>query len=165
LQNGQRTAVVKSVILRAYPVWRWPDAVPSIEAPRFHHASWRCDGSMAARGTRAAGRQSPRNRISVPGPLNYYDEFRRELRELGYVEGQTSSSITDFPTGSLIDSRSLRRRRRANAPAHVRSYTGQLSGVRVRSSPSGEHMRRHEVISLLLRAHWAQDTNVRKEKS
>jgi putative tryptophan/tyrosine transport system substrate-binding protein len=23
-----------------------------------------------------------------PGPLNYYDEFRRELRELGYVEGQ-----------------------------------------------------------------------------
>jgi|SRR6516165_10273598 len=22
------------------------------------------------------------------GPLNYYDEFRRELRELGYVEGQ-----------------------------------------------------------------------------
>jgi putative ABC transport system substrate-binding protein len=22
-----------------------------------------------------------------PGPLNYYDEFRRELRELGYVEG------------------------------------------------------------------------------
>src|SRR5262249_33620996 len=23
-----------------------------------------------------------------PGPLNYYDEFRRELRELGSVEGQ-----------------------------------------------------------------------------
>ena len=23
-----------------------------------------------------------------PGPLNYYDEFRRELRELGYLEGQ-----------------------------------------------------------------------------
>ena len=25
-----------------------------------------------------------------PGPLNYYDEFRRELRELGYVEGQNN---------------------------------------------------------------------------
>ena len=23
-----------------------------------------------------------------PGPLNYYDEFRRELHELGYIEGQ-----------------------------------------------------------------------------
>jgi putative tryptophan/tyrosine transport system substrate-binding protein len=30
-----------------------------------------------------------------PGPLNYYDEFRRELRELGYVEGQ--NIVIDLP--------------------------------------------------------------------
>jgi len=24
-----------------------------------------------------------------PGPLNYYDEFRRELRKLGWIEGRT----------------------------------------------------------------------------
>src|SRR6516162_2582386 len=29
-----------------------------------------------------------------PGPLNYYDEFRRELRELGYIEGQ--SIVIDY---------------------------------------------------------------------
>jgi putative ABC transport system substrate-binding protein len=35
-----------------------------------------------------------------PGPLNYYDEFRRELRELGYVEGQNIVIDSDLPTGS-----------------------------------------------------------------
>ena len=47
---------------------------------------------------------------AASGPLNYYDEFRRELRELGYVEGQNIVIEYRFlPTGDLIDSRSLRR--------------------------------------------------------
>src|SRR5215831_18572462 len=38
-----------------------------------------------------------------PGPLNYYDEFRRELRELGYVEGQ--NIIIDYLFAELSRSR------------------------------------------------------------
>src|SRR6516164_2035617 len=46
---------------------------------------------LAARGQQVSsvpriGYLSPGSASS--GPLNYYDEFRRELRELGYVEGQ-----------------------------------------------------------------------------
>src|SRR5215467_7440746 len=46
---------------------------------------------LAARGQQVSsvpriGYLSPGS--ASPGPLNYYDEFRRELRELGYVEGQ-----------------------------------------------------------------------------
>ena len=50
-------------------------------------AAW----SLPARGQQVSsvpriGYLSPGS--ASPGPLNYYDEFRRELRELGYVEGQ-----------------------------------------------------------------------------
>ena len=31
-----------------------------------------------------------------PGPLAYHDEFQRGLRELGYIEGQISSSSIDL---------------------------------------------------------------------
>jgi hypothetical protein len=46
VQNGQHTPVVKSIILQSYPVWRCPDAVRSIEAPRVHHASERRDNGF-----------------------------------------------------------------------------------------------------------------------
>jgi putative tryptophan/tyrosine transport system substrate-binding protein len=36
-----------------------------------------------------------------PGPLNYYDEFRRELRELGYVEGQNIVIDYRFANGKF----------------------------------------------------------------
>jgi len=36
-----------------------------------------------------------------PGPLAYHDEFQRGLRELGYIEGQISSSSIDLRKGSL----------------------------------------------------------------
>jgi hypothetical protein len=44
-----------------------------------------------------------------PGPLNYYDEFGASCASLATSRDKTSSSITDLPTGNLIDSRSLRR--------------------------------------------------------
>jgi putative ABC transport system substrate-binding protein len=43
------------------------------------------------------------------GPLNYYDEFRRELRELGYVEGQNI----------VIDYRFADRKARAREREHI----------------------------------------------
>ena len=51
MQNGQHTLVVKSIILRSYPVQRCPDAVRSIEAPRIHHAA--LAGRQQARSLRA----------------------------------------------------------------------------------------------------------------
>jgi hypothetical protein len=43
-------------------------------------------GAQQVSGVPRIGYLSPGSASS--GPLNYYDEFRRELRELGYIEGQ-----------------------------------------------------------------------------
>jgi putative ABC transport system substrate-binding protein len=64
-------------------------------------------GAQQVSGVPRIGYLSPGSASS--GPLNYYDEFRRELRELGYIEGQNIVIDYRFADGKFDDSRSLRR--------------------------------------------------------
>ena len=61
-------------------------------APRVHHAARRRGGSVAARGAGAAGRASAADRLrSVTLPKrrgSLAGRSRRDLRELGWIEGQ-----------------------------------------------------------------------------
>jgi putative ABC transport system substrate-binding protein len=83
-------------------------------------------GAQQVSGVPRIGYLSPGSASS--GPLNYYDEFRRELRELGYIEGQNiviDYRFADETTISDDFGQSLRARARRRPSVSMFGFSRQ----------------------------------------